>query len=397
MKKLMILGGSHYILPVIKRAHEMGLYVITVDYVPDNVAHKYSDEYHNVSVVDNEAVLELAKRLNIDGIMSFACDAGVVAAAYVANKMGLPTLPLESVEILQNKGKFRHFLEVNGFNVPKSFSYYTKESALADNDKFDYPIIVKPVDSCGSKGVSRVDCTAELEEALDYAFAVSIHKEIIVEDFLEPEGHTSDSDCFSINGKMEFISFSDQYFDDGAENQYTPVAYAWPSSMKKSYQDELCNELQRLCDLLHLTTSIYNIETRISRGKPYIMECSPRGGGNRISEMIRLISDVDLIDLSIKAAIGETVDIDSSKGFHFYLAEYILHSNKSGVLKSVDILPSYKGLLIENDLWSLPGEKVNSMTGANTTIGTLVYALNNEQQFTEFNIGVQDKYKVNVR
>ena len=103
MKKLMILGGSRYALPVIEAAHSLGLYVITCDYLPDNIAHKYSDEYCNVSIIDKDAVLDAARALGIDGIISFACDPGVVTAAYVAEKMGLPSCgSYESVSILQN-------------------------------------------------------------------------------------------------------------------------------------------------------------------------------------------------------------------------------------------------------------------------------------------------------
>src|SRR5574344_1231062 len=100
-KKLLLLGGIRYLLPVIKTAHEMGVYVITCDYIKDNIAHKYSDEYHNISILDKEAVLNLAKELKVDGILSFGTDPGVVVAAYVAEKLGLPTSPYKSVEILQ--------------------------------------------------------------------------------------------------------------------------------------------------------------------------------------------------------------------------------------------------------------------------------------------------------
>ena len=84
-KRLLLLGGSHYVIPAIKAAHDLGYYVITCDYLPDNAGHKYADEYHNVSTIDKEGVLELAKSLNIDGILSFANDSGVVTAAYVAD------------------------------------------------------------------------------------------------------------------------------------------------------------------------------------------------------------------------------------------------------------------------------------------------------------------------
>ena len=118
-KKLMLLGGLRYLLPVIEAAHKLGIYVITCDYLPDNIAHKYSDEYRNVSIVDKEAVLAVARELQIDGIMSFAVDPGVVTAAYVQEEMGLPGNPYESVCILQNKDRFRNFLTKHGLMYRK--------------------------------------------------------------------------------------------------------------------------------------------------------------------------------------------------------------------------------------------------------------------------------------
>lgn len=126
----MLLGGLRYLLPVIDTAHKMGIYVITADYLPDNIAHKYSDEYVNVSIIDKEAVLKVAREKQIDGIMSFAVDPGVVTASYVQQEIGLPSFgPYESVVILQNKDKFRAFLAENGFNVPWSLGFSSVDEA----------------------------------------------------------------------------------------------------------------------------------------------------------------------------------------------------------------------------------------------------------------------------
>ena len=108
MKKLLLLGGSRFLLPVIEAAHSLGCQAITCDYLPDNDAHKFADEYHNVSTTDREAVLALARELQVDGIMSFACDSGVDTAAYVAEQLGLPSVGSSAaVDILQNKVRFR--------------------------------------------------------------------------------------------------------------------------------------------------------------------------------------------------------------------------------------------------------------------------------------------------
>ena len=123
-KKLMLLGGIRYLLPAIEVAHKYGHKVITVDYLPDNIAHKFSDEYYNVSILDKEAVLKLARELKIDGILSYAVDPGVVTAAYVAEQMGFPfSCSYNSTCILQDKAMFRQYLRDNGFNVPNAKGY----------------------------------------------------------------------------------------------------------------------------------------------------------------------------------------------------------------------------------------------------------------------------------
>lgn len=374
MKRLMILGGSRYALPVIKAAHELGCYVITADYLPDNIAHKFSDEYCNVSIIEKDAVLEEAKKLNIDGIMSFACDPGVVTAAYVAEKLGLPSCgSYESVCILQNKALFRKFLTDNGFNVPVAKGYSSIEDAIADKDLFNWPVIVKPTDSAGSKGVTRVDDPSKLRESIEYALLFSHCSEFIVEDFIEQKGYSSDTDSFSVDGELKFVSFDCQMFDRKAENPYTPAAYSWPASISDEHQKELTSEIQRLLTLLGMKTSIYNIETRESHnGKAYIMEVSPRGGGNRLAEVLRYATGVDLITNAVRAAIGEPVVNVEQKPYDGYWAEVILHSENNGVFKELEISPELDGNVIERDLWIEPGTKVGGFSAANEAIGTLV-------------------------
>ena len=374
MKKLLLLGGSRYLLPVIEKAHKLGVYVITCDYLPDNIAHKYSDEYHNVSIVDKEAVLALARELNIDGILSFATDPGVITASYVASKLNLPGCPYESVSILQNKDKFREFLRENNFNVPQAIGFDSIEKAIKGITNFCFPVIVKPVDSAGSKGVSRVDDLADLRQAVDKAFKNSLSKKIIIETYLEKMGCSSDTDCFSVNDELIFASFDCQYFDDNAVNPYTPSSYSWPSDMSIAAQRELRSELQRLIKLLHLGTSIYNVETRVcTDGKAYIMEVSPRGGGNRLSEMLFMSCGEDLIEANIRGALGLPIQKLYDPIYQGAWAEYIIHSNKVGKFKELVIDDDFaQKNVVECDLWVKPGDDVRNFTGANETLGTLV-------------------------
>lgn len=383
-KRLMLLGGIRYLLPVIKKAQEMGVEVITADYLPDNIAHKYSDIYVNVSILDREAVLEKARALEIDGILSFGVDPGVVTAAYVAEQMGLAYPPLASCEILQNKDKFRDFLEANGFNCPFHKGYSSKDAALADVEGFPYPIIVKPVDSAGSKGVTRVDCATELAPALDVAFSETHSGHIIIEQFLQKVGSSSDTDSFSIDNELVFASFNCQIFDEDSPNPYTPAAYTWPSDMPDEIQAELRSELQRLIKLLNLGSWIYNIETRqATDSKAYIMEVSPRGGGNRLSEMLALASGQDLIANNIRAALKMPLVPMHNPVYNDYWVEYILHSNQAGIFKGIALRDDLKVALVQEDLWVNSGEHVQAFSGANQTIGTLVFKFKTRDEAIE--------------
>ena len=394
----MILGGSRYIIPVIETAHKLGLYVITCDYLPDNIAHKYSDEYCNVSIIEKEAVLECAKRLEIDGIMSFACDPGVVTAAYVAERMGLPSVgSYEAVSILQNKGKFRKFLADNGFNVPTAKGYTSIDDAIKDVGIFHWPVIVKPTDSAGSKGVTRVDDPAELKKSIEYALSYSHCDEFIIEDFITQYGFSSDSDSFSVDGVLKFISFNSQRFDANAENPYTPAAYSWPSSMTEEHQNELASEIQRLITLLDLKTSVYNIETREGTdGKAYIMECSPRGGGNRISECLEYATGVKLVENAVRAAVGMPVVGVEQTPYNGFLAEVVLHSDKPGVFDGLWVSNDITDNVFETDLWIEPGTKVGGFRAANESIGTLILRFDDLDYMNHVMNNIKEYIKVEV-
>lgn len=373
MKKLLLLGGSSYLIPAIKAAHDLGVYVITCDYLPENMAHQYSDEYHNVSIVDKDAVLELAQTLHIDGIMSYATDPGVIVAAYVAEKLGLPTSPYESVKILQNKGLFRQFLSENGFNVPVAKSFTAVDAALQWMEDIAYPVIVKPVDSAGSKGIARVNEKSELEPAINYALEHSLSNTFIIEEFIEKEGASTDTDSFSVNGELVFCSFNDQWFDLKAANPYTPSAYLWPSTMPSKAQAELRAELQRLMHLLHMKTTIYNIETRLGKnGKPYIMEMTPRAGGNRLAEILKLACGQDLITASVKGALGMDIQKLTDPIYNGWWGECILHSNSEGKFEKLLIDKTIQDYVVEVNLWVKEGEEVHCFTGANEAVGTII-------------------------
>lgn len=394
-KKLMLLGGSRYLMPVVNVAHKLGLRVITCDYVPENYAHQFADEYYNISVMDCDAVLAKAKELEIDGVMAFGCDAGVVAAAYVAEEMSLPfQCSYEAAQIFQDKWLFRKFLTDHGFNCPRARMYDDKDVAIKESEEWRhesdglcFPIIVKPVDSCGSKGCSRVDSPDDLAAAIDAAWPYCHKGHFIVEEFITFESYHSSTDPFTVDGKLCAVSYSDQLFDKEASNPYTPAFIVWPTTMKQEHQDYLTRELQRLMDLLHVKNGIYNIETVIGEGGvPYIMEVSPRGGGCKIAELQEMAFCSNVIENEVRKAVGMPLLPIEERPIQGCWCEMIIHARpgQQGAFDSLVIRDDIrKNNVRVIDMSAKKGDIVHPFTGANMSLGDMFLQFDSREELDE--------------
>lgn len=250
MKKVLMLGGAMQQIPAIMAAKEKGYYTITCDYLPDNPGHKYSDEYYNVSTIDKEAVLTLAKKLNIDGIVAYASDPSAPTAAYVSEILGLPGNPYKSVEILTQKDLFREFLMKNGFNSPQAKGYGSYEEAMEEIDRFKFPVMIKPVDSSGSKGVVKITEKAQLKSAVDEAMMYSRSRRIIVEEFIKKKGYQISGDGFSVDGKLVFTSYGNELYSGKGTREYVALGEFWPLILSEELREKVDAELQRLITAL---------------------------------------------------------------------------------------------------------------------------------------------------
>ncbi|MGB6020249.1 MAG: ATP-grasp domain-containing protein, partial [Sulfurimonadaceae bacterium] len=325
-KRILFLGGSKFQIPPIIYAKEQGHYVITCDYLPENPGHQYADEYHNVSTTDKEAVLELAEKLKIDGIVAYASDPAAPTQAYVGNKLGLPSNPYESVEILARKDYFRDFLEKHGFLIPKSKSFYRLEEAYDWFDEIEKPIIVKPVDSSGSKGVTKVGRKEELAAAFDYALQFSREKKVAVEEFFVRDGYQVAGDGFIVDGKLVFRCWANEHFDKEC-NPFVPIGESFPSVMTDYTLQQAQMETQRLLDLLGMKQGALNFDFHYNKNGDFsFLELGPRNGGNLIPEVIKYATDVDLIKYTVDSALGFDCSDLIMREVKGYFSSYMLHS-----------------------------------------------------------------------
>lgn len=394
MKRILFLGASHFQIPAIKYAKEAGYHVITADYKPNNPGHKFGDEYYNVSTTNIESILKLSEKLNIDGIISYASDPGAPTAAYVAEILNLPGNPYESVLILQRKDLFRKFLTEHNFNVPKSSSFTDRAEAFdygSDLIKKKNAIIVKPVDSSGSKGVTKIEDLTDFENAFTHAQQYSMSEKVVVEEFIEKKSYQMDGDGFVWKGKLVFSCFGTQH-NDLETNALVPVGISFPFVESDSVQSVARAHVNKIMNLLNMEVGGLNIEYVIDENdQVYLLEIGPRSGGNLIPEVIKYATGVDLITYSVEGALGSDCSDLNQKSTNGYYSSYILHAVKSGKVKEIIISDSVWDNIIESNIMVSIGDYVHKYSGSHHTLGTfilkfeshndMIYYMDNMNQF----------------
>lgn len=373
-----MLGGLANMRGPIFAARSEGYRVVTCDWNPDNPAHKWSDDFRVASITDFEKILKIAEEIKPDGILSPGVDPGVVVAAKVADRLGLPAPgPIESIEILQNKILFRDFLEKNGFRVPSRAI-----PGRRDISSLKFPVIIKPVDSAGSKGVTMIkenvgdesDGYRRLVRAVEYAASKSPSGHVIIEEFVDSIFPQSDSDWLVVDGKVVCATFSSMGFDMKSPNPFAPAWYSWPSSIPEDLQMKCVDEVQRLVSMLKLRTTMMNVELRIAYdGMPVIMECSPRNGGSRLAEMVALSTGVDMLKGAVRAAVGEDPGVFHHPRHYDPIGLNILHCNHDAIFKGINIDTHFGAELVEEEYYVASGMMVSAFKGASDGFGHIVF------------------------
>lgn len=382
-KKILFLGAAPTQTPPLKYAREQGHYVITCDYMPENPGHKLAHEWHNVSTTDKEAVLELARRLEIDGVVAYASDPAAPTAAFVAEQMGLPGNPYEAVLTLARKDLFRSFLKDNGFNVPFSQSFYDREQARSWLMEIGVPAFIKPVDSSGSKGVTKLTDANDFDLAFEHALTYSREKMVVVEKQIMRSRYQVAGDGFIVDGQLTFRCWADEHFDKLC-NGLVPIGQTFPTSHPAEWLEVAHSETQRLLTLLGMRTGALNFDFVFTEeGDFYFLELGPRNGGCLIPEVIRYATGVDLIKYTVDAAIGlpcAELQMQPSQG---YWSSYMVHSLEDGIFKELRLSDRVQSKIIEQDIYAKPGDKVKKYLGSNDTLGTMIIRFNTMEEMLE--------------
>lgn len=397
MKKILLLGGSAQQVVAIETAKRLGYYTILCDYLTDNPGQYSADKFYLLSTTDKEAILKVAMEENINGIVAYASDPAAPTAAYVAEKMNLHTNPYLSTEILCNKDKFRVFLQKNGFNTPVSGGYGDLETALHDTAKYQLPVIVKPVDSSGSKGATVLRSWDNFNEALAFAFSFSRSKRVIVEEYIEKaHPYLIGGDIFIWNGKVIMWGLLNCH-RDSAVNLLVPVGKSYPAELSDEAMEAVKDTLQTMVDKLGMKSGAMNVELVVDQnGKVWPIDVGPRNGGNMIPDLLGYIFGIDVVEMTVKAAMGEIPLLECRKAVPYY-ATHNLHTDQTGIFKGIWYSEEIKPFIIREAVYKKDGDAVEYFDNAAKAIGIVFFQFDTKENMTRILGEINKHIKIDVQ
>lgn len=384
MKKILLLGGSAQQVVAIETAKRLGYYTVLCDYLTDNPGQYHADQFYLVSTTDKDAVLKVAQDEKVDGVIAYASDPAAPTAAYVAEKMGLPTNPYESVEILCNKDKFRSFLRENKFNSPYAEGYTDAESAAAQVGKFRLPVIIKPVDASGSKGATVLYSWDGLREAVEFALLFSRSNRFIIEEFIEKGyPYIIGGDVFVFNGEVRIWGLMNCHRDSRV-NPLVPVGKSYPTALYTETMDRVKTVIQGIVTKLGYKNGAVNVELIVDKnGEVWPIDFGPRCGGNMIPTLIGHIFHVDVVELSVLAVMGKELNVDSSEPNACY-ATHNLHSEKNGSFVRVDFSEDAKKYMLDMNIYVKEGDEVVYFDNASKALGIVFFRFDSSDEMSRF-------------
>jgi biotin carboxylase len=375
LSRLLVLGGSPFQIPAIVHAARLGHHVITCDYLPHNPGHALAHESYNVSTTDRDGVLTLARERRVDGVLAFASDPAACTAAYVAAALGLPGLDVEAAAVLSNKAAFRTFLKGHGFKTPDFAAATTLPEARRAAAEIGLPLMMKPTDSSGSKGVTRVTSFDELPAAFAYAREYARDPRVILEQLVHRRGHQIAGDGLVVDGNFVFGCFGDEHFDDEC-CPHAPVGESFPGELTPDVRAELFRQLQRVFTLLGVRNLVFNLDAIVdSDGRLLILEIGPRAGGHCIPTVIKYHTGVDLVDIAIRQALAMPVPKAAYEGqptgSH---ATWVIHSRREGTLQGLQVEDELTPYVTDIKLTAPLGSPVRRFSCSRDILGNLLLA-----------------------
>lgn len=362
-KRLLLLGGGYAEIPLIKAAQALGYFVITTGNACEGLGHAYADKNVFEDFSNKEAMLALAYRENVSAVCSGCNDFALLSTAYVCEKMGLPGHDsFETSLQIHHKDKYRILAEKLGIPSPRAVCIKNREefekivNPILSHCQLRYPIIIKPVDLTGGKGIHKALNYAEAMTAYEDAICRTRENHVMVEEFVEGSNHGFSA--MLIKGKVAF------YFADNEQyyvNKYMVSGASTPSSTSTRGLELLCEYSERIACSLNLVDGILHIQY-IERedGVPIIIEICRRPPGDLYIKFVQYATSVNYPRAIILAETGSLQKkdlISLNVGIKPFLRHCVM-SSFIGFVQDVYFAPEIATNIVEKFMWFKSGEKI---------------------------------------
>ena len=301
MQKLAVIGASYLQKPLVLKAREMGFETHVFAWEDGAVCKEVADHFYPVSITEVDEICDICQRIKPQGIVSIGSDLATVTVNRVAEKLGLIGNSLECTEVTTNKFMMRERLKDSSIPCPKYWLAGKNGSDLDVKPK-DFPLIVKPVDRSGSRGVSLVRDESELVEAIQAARERSFSAQVIIEQFIE--GRELSVESISWQGRHYILQFTDK--ETTGAPHYIEKTHHQPAELSVSQKESLVRLTRKSLDCLGVQNGASHSEFKIMEsGEMYLIEVGARMGGDCIgSDLVRLSTGYDFVRGVIEVAVG---------------------------------------------------------------------------------------------
>ncbi len=332
MKKIVIIGANDFQNPLILKAKEMGYETHVFAWQDGSIGEKTADYFYPISIVEKDEILEVCKKIQPDAVATIASDLANITVQYLAKNLGLPHNSDRCIEISTNKFLMRCAFKEHNVSTP----YFAKISDAdeLDFEKFAFPVIVKPTDRSGSRGITKVFSKEELPEAIKVSCEQSFEKMAILEEYIE--GPEFSCECISFKGKHTMLTVTKK-FTTGAPH-FIETGHMEPAPLDEDMLQKVKSEIFSGLDALEIEFGASHSEFRITpEGNVRIIEIGSRMGGDCIgSDLVRLSTGYDFVKMVIDTASGKEPDLSPVKEPAFSAIRFVFEQ------KDVDILEKIK-------------------------------------------------------
>lgn len=344
-RKILILGVGEAQLNLINEARNLGYYVVVCDMRTESEGAKLADKFYGINYMDRDAVLEIARKEGIDGVISNS-EPAMLTVAYVSEQLGLPGNSVKSIETLLSKTKFREVQKQVGVYAPTHYVVLTEEELFEKIQDIQYPIIIKPIESSGTRGTTKIEKFDE--NAISKAFCLcrefSRNNLVAIEEYVPMSS-------YSVNGAEIFVSGTDVFWEGlylqnrSSQAPMVPMNEIFPAGLSDNEKIKIKTTVEKVLKETEVKLGEYNVETYFTKeGEVFIVEINPRQGGNNLPLLVKEHSGLDLTRLLVSTAVGDMSYYEEVKNFtreYHFITQQVVFSHQDGI---------YDGLFIAKEL-----------------------------------------------